>query len=239
MCLADHDAVAWFKEDEDGESVWDDLHSPPAQQEFSLLDLAMATRHKRHQKPMKNSCRAAKDTETVLVNSASNQHVKKYAKGSAIFIEKEEEEDVGKDAGDDLDFMQKMAAEADTDGDSGLHSDAESDSVSFKISSAAVTDYEEELSRFDDSFCSCGIPLHEFNIYYLQDTFGSAVEVGKCSPFTVRFNIQAVSLVLNLDMMQQLDADLAEWWLICQIGERLPCWLDDTRHTEEDGVMVK
>ena len=55
----------------------------------------------------------------------------------------------------------------------------------------------------------------------------------------MRFNIQAVSLVLNLDIMQQLDADLAEWWLICQIGERLPCWLDDTRHTEEDGVMVK
>ena len=126
MCLADHDAVAWFKEDEDGESVWDDVHSPPAQQEFSLLDLAMATRHKRHQKPMENLRKAAKGTETVLVNSASNQRVKKYAKGSAVFIEKEEEEDVGKDAGDDFDFMQKMAAEADTDGDSGLHSDAES-----------------------------------------------------------------------------------------------------------------
>ena len=62
------------------------------------------------------------------------------------------------------------------------------------------------------------------------------VEVGNCSSFTVRFDIQAVSLVLNLDMMQQLDTDLAEWWLI---WERLPCWLVDTRRTEEDEVMVK
>lgn len=161
MCLADHDAVAWVKEDEDAESVWDDLHSPPAQQEFSLLDLAMATRHKQHQKPMKNSRKAAKGTETVSVNSASNQRVKKYAKGSAIFIEKEEE-DVRKDADDDLDFMQKMAAEADTDGDSGLNADAESNTISLELSSAAVTNHEEDLARFDDGFCSCGIPQHEF-----------------------------------------------------------------------------
>ena len=148
MCLADHDALAWFKEDEDGESVWDDLHSPPTQQEFSLLDLAKATRHKRHQKPIKNSCRAVKDTETVSVNSASNQHVRKYAKGSIIFIQK--------------DFIQKTAAEVDTDGDSGLNSDTESNTISLELSSAAVTNHEEDLARFDDGFCSYGIPQHEF-----------------------------------------------------------------------------
>lgn len=237
MSLADLDDVDYFGEDEDVEPGWDELQSPPAQPEFSLLDLAVATQNKQRLKATRNSHKATEDAETVPVNSASNQRVKKYGKGSVIFVQAEEE--VIKEADYDFDIMQKMAAETDTDGDSGLHSGDETN-VSLELSLDAVIDCEEELAKFDDSFCSCGILQSEFNVHYLQETFGSAVEFGKCSPFTVRFDMHAVSAVLNSGVMEEKETEeLAEWWLICQTGARLPCQLDTARHIGEDVVMVK
>lgn len=243
MSLADLDDVDYFEEDEDVRSVWDDddLHSPPLQQEFSLLDLATATQSRQHQKRGRKSCKAAKDAETAMVNSASNQRIKKYGKGTAVFIESEEETEVEEETDDDLDLTRTMSSETDTDDDdSGLQSaDEELDNISLEVPSATVIDYEKEFAKLDDSFCSCEIPGSEFNVCFLRETFRSAVEFGKCSPFTVRFDMRAVSSVLNVDMKEVKDANPADWWLTCQVGDRQLWQVDSTESTHQAAVMVK
>lgn len=215
------------------EALWDaEELSIHAEEEFSLLDFAMATKNKRHQTSKGKHRRATQNSDASQVNPASHQQVKKYGKGSAIFIEREK---MAEDSDVDLDLTQTL----ETDEDMDDHSLQEA-SIDSQRTLRIKIDYESEFSRFDRSFCSCRILQSEFNSFQLRSVFGCAVEFGNCIPFTARFDVHAASVLLSSEGMKEDEkTNHGDWWLLCQVGERLRDQFRCSQHTQEDIVIMK